>query len=213
MPVLFRLDSSYAAAGSVSRDLTGAFAAAWRRRGERYSVVARDLRANPVPHPAHPELHWADPDLAAPGIRAAAAAQREVLDELLRADAVVIGAPMYNYAMPSTLKAWLDQVHVRGVTSPHEEHAQPLRGRLAVIVSTRGTVHGPGTANEHRDHVVPPLRLILGEEFGMRVEVVAVSRTLSITRSGFERERAGFDAERRQAVERLEGLAMSLDVG
>ena len=55
----------------------------------------------------------------------------------------MIGVPMYNYAMPSTLKAWLDQVHVRGVTSPHEEHAQPLRGRLAVIVSTRGTVHGP----------------------------------------------------------------------
>lgn len=214
MPRLLRIDSSYEADGSVSRDLTGVFADAWRSRGEAYDVVERDLRTDPVPHLAHAGLHWSPALREEPAeeesYREAARTQQALVDELLSADALLIGAPMYNYAMPSTLKAWIDQVHVRGLTSADDRDTRPLRGRSAVIVATRGTVHGPGTVNEHRDHAVPPLRLILGEEFGMEVAVVTVDRTLSTSVAALSHERPAFAADRRAAAARLAALARSI---
>ncbi|MEU5874073.1 NAD(P)H-dependent oxidoreductase [Glycomyces sp. NPDC047369] len=213
MPRLLRIDSSYEADGSVSRELTGVFADAWRGRGEAYSVVERDLRSDPVPHLAHADLHWAPELRKEPAddesYREAARTQQVLVEELLGAEVLLIGAPMYNFAMPSTLKAWIDQVHVRGLTSAADRDTRPLRGRSAVVVATRGTVHGPGTANEHRDHVVPPLRLILSEEFGMDVTVVTVDRTLSTSVAALGHERPAFEAGRRGAAARLAALARS----
>ncbi|MEU6250534.1 NAD(P)H-dependent oxidoreductase [Glycomyces sp. NPDC047010] len=212
MPRLLRIDASYEANGSVSRGLTGVFAEAWRSRGDGHTVIQRDLRTDPVPHLTHAALHWASEETppADESHREAAQAQRALVAELLSADVLLLGAPMYNYSLPSTLKAWLDQVHVRGLTSPAEEDTQPLRGRTAVIVTTRGTVHGLGTANEDRDHVVPPLELILGEEFGMEVHVVMVGRTLSTSIAALAPERSAFEAERDAAAARLTALAGSL---
>ncbi|GAA1673375.1 NAD(P)H-dependent oxidoreductase [Glycomyces endophyticus] len=214
MPELLRIDASYAPNGSVSRELTGVFAKAWRDRGSEYTLVERDLRTDPVPHFAHPALHWHPPLGEAPpaddALREAARVQRSLVDELLAADVLLIGAPMYNYSPPSTLRAWLDHVHVRGLTSAAERDTRPLRGRAAVIVATRGTVHGPGTANEHRDHAIPPLRLILGEEFGMEVTVVAVNRTLSASLPALADERPAFEEERRTAAAHLIELARTV---
>nr|BFF25283.1 NAD(P)H-dependent oxidoreductase [Glycomyces mayteni] len=195
MPRLLRIDASYQADGSVSRHLTGVFAEAWRGRGDAYTVTERDLRTDPVPHLTHAALHWAPTTAPATApaadesYREAAQTQRTLVAELLSADVLLLGAPMYNYSLPSTLKAWLDHVHVRGLTSAADRDTRPLRGRTAVVVTIRGTVHGPGTANEHRDHVVPPLELILGEEFGMEVAVVMVGRTLSTSTAALAGER------------------------
>jgi FMN-dependent NADH-azoreductase len=81
--------------------------------------------------------------------------------------------------MPSSLKAWIDHIHVPGVTAPFDVPTQPLAGRPAVIVSTRGASYDPGSPTEGWDHVVPPLRLILGDALGMVVTVITADLTLA----------------------------------
>jgi FMN-dependent NADH-azoreductase len=179
VPILLQLDSSADLTSSRTRALTAATAEAWRERGSDYQVVVRDLHVDPLPHLRTTAQHWP------PRLRGGAtvpddleALQGSILEELMTADALVIGAPMYNYSMPSTLKAWVDLIHVPGVTAPFEEQTQPLAGRPVVIATARGGAYDSGTRTEGWDHVVPPLRLVLREGLGMTVHVVATSRTL-----------------------------------
>jgi FMN-dependent NADH-azoreductase len=88
--------------------------------------------------------------------------------------------PLYNYSMPSTLKAWVDRIHVPGITASFgSEVTRPLEGRPAVLVSTRGGAYDAGTPTEFDDHAVPALLLILRDALGMRVETIVDTRTLS----------------------------------
>ena len=176
MPTLLRLDSSADPRSSVSRELTGVFAQAWRG-----DVVERDLHASPLPHLPDSALHYAprlriegeNPDPAAENL------QQELLAELLAADAVVIGAPMYNWSIASTLKAWLDYVHVLGTTVPFETKEKPLADRPVVVISSRGLEYGPGTPDEGNDHTVPPIVQTLGASMGMAVETILADLTLA----------------------------------
>lgn len=212
VPTLLQLDSSIDPVTSVSRELTARFARVWVAGGPGRTVRVHDLVTDPVPHLAHESLHWA-PGLRAadaPALPAEQAIQDAVIAELLSADVLVMGAPMYNYSVPSTLKTWLDHVHVPGVLAPFDTHTgQPLKDRLAVIITVRGGVYDDGTENEGRDHTVPPLDLILGDALGMRVETVAVSRSLSRTVPSMADERGRFDAELCAARERIDALAAS----
>jgi FMN-dependent NADH-azoreductase len=183
MSKLLLIDSSADLDTSVSRQLTQLFAETWATADPANTVVRRDLHRQPPPHLPHPALHWA-PRLrsAQPTVDAGVESlQRELIDELVSADVVVIGAPMYNWSLPSTLKAWVDYVHVLGTTTPFDDESQPLAGKPAVIVSSRGDQYGPGTANPDADHAVPPLVLLLGEAFKMEVEVVTAELTLAET--------------------------------
>ncbi len=181
MPTLLQLDSSADARTSVSRAVTDTFVRTWREQGPDYRVVRRDLHAEPLPHLADASLHWPArlrPADATPPA-GAEALQQQVIAELLDADAVVIGAPMYNYSLPSVLKVWLDYIHIPGVTTPFDSDTRPMAGRPAVIISSRGGIYDPGTPNADWDHTIPPLRIILGDALGMDVSVITVSRTLT----------------------------------
>jgi len=212
VPILLRLDSSADARASRSREVTSAFAQAWTARGPEYTVIQRDLVRDPVPHVLDSALHWA-PELRTPDEKPAPEserAQQEVLDELGRADVLVIGAPMYNYSLPSTLKAWIDQVHVLGVTTPFGELAtQPFKGRPAVIVASSGLAYDGGP-QEGMDHAVPVLRTILGDALGMDVTVVYTRYTLA-TRVPALAEMAGrATAEHESALRQAAELAARL---
>lgn len=208
MPHLLHLDASAHPRTSVSRTVTAAFVQAWRDRGPGFTVTSRDLQADPPPHLPDAALHWA------PGLRTAAEVadpaaehrQRGYLDELLAADVLLVGAPMYNWSLPSTLKAWIDHVHVLGTTVPFgPDGTQPLSGRTAVVVSSRGAAYDPGTPRDGWDHTVPPLQLVFGQSFGMTVEVLTVQLTLAtrIPALAPMRDRAAADAvaARARAVE------------
>jgi FMN-dependent NADH-azoreductase len=181
MPRLLHLDSSADTTRSTSRELTRAFADAWRALGPSFDLTYRDLHADPVPHLAASALHWA-PRLRhadeAPDPRACAL-QDQLVAELLAADVLLVGAPMYNWSIPSSLKAWIDHVHVMGLTAPFDTEERPLAGRPAVVVTTRGAGYGPGSPTEGWDHTVPPLELVFGQSLGMAVSVISAEFTLA----------------------------------
>ncbi|TPW73765.1 FMN-dependent NADH-azoreductase [Schumannella sp. 10F1B-5-1] len=212
MPQLLRIDSSADVAGSVSRALTDAFVAAWTGRGDDHTVVVRDLHRDPLPHLPDPALHWA-PRLRVEGATppaAAVALQDELIAELSAADAVVIGAPMYNYSLPSSLKAWVDYIHVPGVTATFDDQpSRPVEGRPVVLVSSRGASYDPGTPTAEWDHTIAPLQLVLGESLGMGVHVVTSALTLADSVPALAEFRERAHAERAAAEEQLRELALS----
>ena len=162
---LLHIDSSILGAGSVSRQLTAEIVAAERRRHPGLQVIYRDLAAAPVGHlsGAHlaaaqgvvPETIDLERDLVA---------GRSALSEFLAADIVVVGAPMYNFGVPSQLKAWIDRLAVAGQTfSYSDKGAVGLAGGKQVIVaSSRGGFYGPETPIAFLDHQESYLRGIFG---------------------------------------------------
>lgn len=212
MPTLLQLDTSADTEGSVSRAVTATFAGAWSGLGDDHVIIRRDLHVEPLPHLADASLHW-PARLRRTGSNPPAEAealQQQIIDELIACDAVVIGAPMYNYSLPSVLKVWLDYIHIPGVTTPFDEDTQPMAGKPAVIISSRGGIYDPGSPNADWDHTVPPLQIILGTALGMDVSVITISRTLSDVVPGLaaEADRAAeeLQAAHRQAAELAEKI-------
>jgi FMN-dependent NADH-azoreductase len=183
MPILLQLDSSADLVTSRSRAITATFADTWRSLGADHTVVHRDLHREPLPHLTDAALHF-PPRLRLAGANPSAeqeALQQVLISELVAADVLLIGVPLYNYSMPSTLKAWIDYIHLPAVTAPFDDPAsqQPLAGCPAVLVSSRGGVYDAGTSTEFDDHALPALSLILANALGMTVETIVATRTLS----------------------------------
>lgn len=182
MPVLLHLDSSADLTTSRSRAITATFADAWRTLSDNHTVVYRDLHRDALPYLSDASLHFPAhlrPVDASPN-PAHEALQQKILDELLGADVVLIGVPLYNYSMPATLKTWVDYIHVPAVTASFGRlEAQPMKGRPAVLISTRGGTYDAGTSTEFDDHAIPALSLILQDALGMTLETIVATRTLS----------------------------------
>jgi len=221
VPHLLHLDSAATLKNSRSREITATFADAWRARGPEYSVTYRDLRRDPLPHLADAVLHWPPrlrPKGAASADPAALAAAEELQDELvgelLGADVLLVGAPLYNYSVPSSLKTWIDHVHIPGRTAPFvDAPTQPLAGRPAVVVSSRGASYDAGSPTDGWDHAVPMLKLILGTALGMSVEVITTSLTLAETVPALAAQLDRSRAELAAAHEAAAAAARRLPVG
>ena len=132
---LLHLDSSALGIGSVTRELTAAIVARWQDKLPQLRVEYRDLDANPLPHLTGQSLAQANP--------VEAAAATHTMEQFLAADVLVIGAPMYNFSIPSTLKAWIDRVAVAGKTFRYTEKGpEGLAGSKKIIIASgRGGVH------------------------------------------------------------------------
>jgi len=181
MAHLLHLDSSADLENSRSRAIGASFAAAWLEADPQNTITHRDLHRDPLPHLADAALHWPE-RLRPAGSKPpadAVALQEKLIAELLAADVLLVGAPLYNYSLPSSLKAWIDNIHVPAVTAPFDVDVQPLAGRPAVIVTSRGGSYDEGTPTADWDHEVPALRLILGEALGMQLTVITTSLTLA----------------------------------
>jgi len=150
---LLHIDASILGDNSVSRRVSAAVVARLRAASPDLDVVYRDLAAEPLPHlsGAHFVAESADAALGA-----------EALDQFLAADIVVIGAPMYNFTLPSQLKAWIDRILVAGKTFSYgEQGAQGLCGGKRVIVAmARGGFYGPDA--QAAEHLETYLRFIFG---------------------------------------------------
>ncbi|MCS5736140.1 FMN-dependent NADH-azoreductase [Herbiconiux daphne] len=212
MANLLHLDSSADLTQSRSRAIGHSFSEAWLAAAPGNTVTHRDLHRDPLPHLADAALHW-PPRLRPEGSRPPAdaeALQASLIAELLAADVLLVGAPLYNYSLPSSLKAWIDNIHVPAVTAPFDVDTQPLAGRPAVIVTSRGASYDPGSPTDGWDHEVPALRLILGTALGMSVTVIATNLTLAETVPALADQIDRSRSELVQAHERAAELGASL---
>ena len=170
MAYLLQLDSSANLTSSATRRLTAEAAERWVSGGADREVRRRDLHTHPLPHLPTNALHFIASRRPADSAAPSSEAQRlqdELLDELAGAAAVLIGSPMYNFSMPSTLKAWLDYVHVIGANSPAGEGVDPLRSKPVTVISARST---PTGADPRTDFVLGPFFAILGGFMSMDVQ-------------------------------------------
>lgn len=151
---LLHLDSSILGENSASRALSASIVARWRQAAPRLEVMHRDLAGeHALPHLDGASLAKADPAEAARSARA--------LEEFLAADVIVIGAPMYNFGIPSQLKAWIDRIAVAGRTFRYTaEGPQGLAGGKTVVVAA--TYGGQHPLESGRNFVEPYLRQVFG---------------------------------------------------
>lgn len=157
---LLRVDSS-ARGRSVTRRLTGAYRTSWLQQNPGSRVVERDLARTPLPHITDDWSGTFSPaEQLTSSQRTYLAPSDELTGELLTSDAIVIGAPMYNFTVSWELKAWLDQIVRLGKTVGRGP--QGLRGlaggRDVTIVTASGGDYSTASPRARFDHLVPYLR-------------------------------------------------------
>jgi FMN-dependent NADH-azoreductase len=146
---ILKIDSSITGENSVSRVLTKSITDQLAAVSPGANVVERDLVNEPLDH-----------------LTLAAFADTQVLDEFLAADTIVVGAPMYNFSVPSQLKAWIDRIAVAGKTFRYGENGpEGLAGDKRVIVAvSRGGFYDQGNSFEHVEAYLKPMFNFLGIE-------------------------------------------------
>jgi len=152
---ILHIDSSITGEQSASRAISRSIVEQLRSGGD--AVVSRDLVSEPLPH-----------------LTLDAFADSTVLDEFLAADTVVIGAPMYNFTLPTQLKAWLDRILVAGKTFRYTESGPEglAGGKRVVIALARGGFYGVGSPAASLEHLETYLRGVFNF-IGIEPEFVA----------------------------------------
>lgn len=140
---ILHVDSSITGEQSASRTLTRSLVEQFRSSQPDAEIIYRDLAANPLPH-----------------LTLDAFADTTVLEEFLGADTVVIGAPMYNFTLPTQLKAWIDRLAIAGTTFRYTENGPEglVKGKRVIIALARGGFYGEGTPAVALEHLETYLR-------------------------------------------------------
>jgi FMN-dependent NADH-azoreductase len=154
---ILHIDSSITGEQSASRAISRSIVDQLRGVGSTAQVVTRDLVSEPLPH-----------------LTLDAFADSSVLDEFLAADTIVIGAPMYNFTLPTQLKAWLDRILVAGKTFRYTENGPEglAQGRRVVIALARGGFYNAGSPAAALEHLETYLRGVFNF-IGIEPEFVA----------------------------------------
>src|SRR5438445_5534290 len=165
MKTLVKLNTSIFGENGASSRLTDAFVARWLAAHPGARVIERDLATNPVPHLTAEVFAGfsAKPGERSPAQQTAVEASDELIDELKRADVLVLGLPMYNFGVPSTLKAYFDHIGRVGKTFSYSEKGPEglLTGKKAYVFATRGGVYA-GTPNDTETSYVQMFLSFLG---------------------------------------------------
>ena len=158
---ILHIDSSVAGEKSVGRPLSAAAAARMAELNPGAQIVRRDLIAEPLRHyTAVLRVFGDEPSRLDPDQQAELKTGEIILAEFLAADILVIGAPMYNFSIPSQLKAWIDLIAVAGKTFRYTPTGPQglCGGKRVIVISTRGGLYGPGSGRDHIDHQEKYLR-------------------------------------------------------
>lgn len=157
------LNSSVSGEASVSRLLVADAVTELTQRDPGATLVFRDLAANPIPHLTPETVAGVRAQAVTPAEQAARALSDELIAELRAADTIVIGAPMYNFSVPTTLRSWFDHVLRAGETFSYSEAGPKglLNGKKVIVVESRGGLYSEGPA-QALDFQEPYLRQLLG---------------------------------------------------
>ncbi|GGI95272.1 FMN-dependent NADH-azoreductase [Streptomyces brasiliensis] len=201
MATLLHIDSSvFPSAASASRAVTDTFRKTWEAQHPEGTVIYRDLSASPVPHitaDAHTAA-FVDPATHTPGQAAAFAERVRLIEELEQADAVLVGAPMYNFTIPSTLKAWLDNVILFGRTAGDTPSA---KGTPVTVVASRGGSYAPGTPREGFEYVQNYLAAVFVDMLGLELDYIVPELTMAPQNPAMAELVPLFESSRDRALE------------
>lgn len=165
MNTLLHLKSSLFSDGGQSSQLAARYVAQWRRDHPEGRVIERDLARDPVPHLTAERFQafLAKPEERSADQRAVAGYSDALIEELLSADTVVLGLPMYNFGIPSTLKAYFDHIARAGVTFRYTEKGPVglLLGKRALVFAARGGLYA-GTPRDTQTGYVRDFLAFLG---------------------------------------------------
>ena len=180
MAHLLHVDSSALSSGSVSKEIADTFRKTWQQAHPDGTITHRDLGLDPVPALAEAGIHagYIPVDQHSPEQAAAYALRARLADEVLEADAYLLTVPMYNWGVPATFKAWLDQIIWGGRTMTFDREG-PLAGRPATLVLSYGGGYDPGAPREGWDFVQPYLETVLGKALGLDLTVIKAQLTLA----------------------------------
>jgi FMN-dependent NADH-azoreductase len=179
MSTIFRLDSSIRLDGSVSRAVADTLESALLEELDGATVVRRDVGLEPLP--AHvwatsafagfvPEDQWTPEQTAAKAVAA------EIADEVVAADVLIFGAPLYNFGVSQHLKTWIDILISDPRFAPGTE---TVKGRPAFLVIARGGGYGEGTPRAGWDHSTAYIRRILQDVLGLDLDIIETELTLA----------------------------------
>lgn len=217
MTTLLRIDSSAQLEDrSLTRRLTNLFIEEYRRQAPSARIVTRDVGRFPVPPIDHRFIHAAftPPETRESWMTEKLALSDRLIDEVIEADILVMGVPMYNYGIPSTLKAWIDHVARIGRTFSFDLSrgdipiAPILSGKRLVVLSSRGEFgFAPGGLRAHMNALDPAIAAC-AHYFGVSADAI---ETVAIEYQEFkdDRHRVSVELAEAQAREIARRLAMS----
>ena len=165
---LLAIDSSILNKSSVSRQLTRSFISQWQQLYPETQVTYRDLHAQPINHLSQNILsaYNSDPAQISPVIKEELELSGQLISEFLNAEVLVIGAPMYNFSVPSQLKTWIDRVLVAGKTFKYVDgKVQGLAsGKQVFIISSRGGYYNaePMLSLDHQERYLTTVLNFVG---------------------------------------------------
>jgi FMN-dependent NADH-azoreductase len=182
MAHLLQIDSSVQGELSVSRALTARAAEHWRTSHPHGKVTYRDLGAHPLPHldSESGRARMVPPEEHTPAQAASWELTKQVVDEVLEADTILLGLPLYNFGPPSSVKAWVDHLIARGLSLDYATGTGMLGGRDLIVLAARGGGYAAGTPREGWDHAEPWLPHALSMT-GLEPRFITAELTLANT--------------------------------
>ena len=162
MATLLQVKSSIFGDNGNSSQLANDFVSAWQQANPDGRVIVRDVTAEPVPHLSaeHTSAFFTPEADRNDAQRDIIAYSDKLVGEVRDADVIVLGVPMYNFAAPSQLKSWMDQIARAGVTFQYTENGPVglINNKPAIVFATRGGLY----AETPNDNQVPFLKQFLG---------------------------------------------------
>jgi len=202
---LLQINTSLFSDAGTSSVLANEFVAGWKKHNPAATVIVRDFAKEPVPHLTAERFQAfiTKPEDRDAGQRAEAAYSDALIDELKRADVIVLGVPMYNFDVPSTLKAYFDHVARAGVTFSYTAQGPvgQLTGKKVYVFASRGGIY----AGKPHDTQTAYLKNFLGLVGITDIEFV-YAEGLAISAES----KAAALAQAKQAMARLHGSALPL---
>jgi FMN-dependent NADH-azoreductase len=157
MAHLLHIDSSIQGERSITRSLTARAAAAWLAAHPAGTVTYRDLGSDPLPHldSESGTARMVAPAEHTPAQAASWALTKQLVEEVLEADTILLGLPLYNFGPPSSVKSWVDHLVAPGLSVDPATMTGMLGGRDLLVLAARGGGYTPGTPREGWDHAEP----------------------------------------------------------
>jgi FMN-dependent NADH-azoreductase len=182
MSHLLHIDSSITGEHSVSRKLTARTRDAWRAAHPDGTVTYRDLGSNPLPHlDTETGLARIMPSGQHTAAQAASwALTEQLVEEIREADTILLGLPLYNFGVPSSVKTWVDHLIAPGLSVDPDTRAGLLGGRDFIVLASRGGGYGEGTPRSGWDHAQPWLPHAISN-IGLEPRFITAELTLART--------------------------------